>query len=111
MFLYGILFSIIGAVSMGAFGYYKGYKICSQTQEVKLLKAEIKRLNLSHEYMKASIEAEKQISEENKRDSQLNKELINDLSTQIEAEKAKVSDIATSCTLDADWLQRVDTIR
>lgn len=111
MFLYGILFSVLGALGMGAYGYYEGYEICTQSQQVKLLKAEVKRLQLSNYYIKSAVEAAKQIESENQNTITQNNETITSLKTEIENERANKGKPSGKCVIDADFLQRVDSIK
>lgn len=111
MFLYGILFSVIGAFSMGAYGYFKGYQICNQAQEIKILRAEIKRLNISYTYMKSAVEASKEILEENEKIINGNNTLINSLTNDIINEQNNSKKLATNCTIDGVWLRATNTIK
>ena len=111
MILYGILFSLIGALFTGAYGYYKGYTICNQAQEIKMLNAQIKVLKLSQAYLKSSLAAAQEASKSDPEIEKSNQELVNELQNQIKAEREKAQSIIADCTFDADFLRRTDNIR
>jgi hypothetical protein len=82
--LYLILGSVIGMGATAVVGFYKGYQICNQTHQARLLKAENLRLKATlnntkilHEIAEAEVEVANRIDQENR-------EVINDLKTQLE---------------------------
>lgn len=109
MILYGILFSLLGAIATGAYGYWKGYDICKKSYESAYLRAEIKRLSISNAYLKSSVEAAKQIEQENQNTIQGNEEIIIKLAKDIEDEKAK--NVKPNCVLTADFLRTTDNLK
>lgn len=103
--IYLLLGSVIGMGVTAGVGFYKGYQICNQTHQARLLKAENLRLKATlnntkilHEVAEAEVEVANRIDQENK-------EVINDLKAKLEASATR------DCMLDDDFLRSTGRIR
>lgn len=106
MFVYLILASIFGAGLTGAIGYYKGSVACNAAAQSAILRAEVRRLNLSLVYYKSATAATEQINKENTEKEIANAETINKLREEISKPAP-----TNTCILDADFLRNLSDIR
>lgn len=105
IYLYMLLGTIIGFAGSAAYGFYKGYQICNQSYQVKLLKAETQRLKLSLKYNEILKKAAEEETDTANKADLLNKGIIDDLQKQLEATSKG------DCTFDDAFLRNTNKLR
>ncbi len=108
--LYLLIAGVIGSIATGFIGAYKGYQICTQSYQTKILKAENKRLALSLEYLKSSQSAAEKEAEDAKKLDQLNQAVIEEIQQELTNEKRKSSGKPIICA-SGNVLRRINKLQ
>lgn len=109
--IYALLFMLVGGLASYGVTWYNGYKVCNQGYQIKLLKAEVKRLTLSKAYLESSIEFIKEIDKENAEIILENTSTITKLQKEIEDEKLKNSTSSRKCVIDRTFLRDTNSLK
>jgi predicted negative regulator of RcsB-dependent stress response len=102
-----LLGSIIGAGAMFAWGAYEGYKICNQTEEVRILTAQNKALTTSATDFKKNMAAFQAEADGYAKIVKQNNAVIADLQTKL----ATPNPTCPTWMLDSDFLRNLDRIK
>lgn len=103
IYLYMLAGGLIGFVGAAVTGFYEGYKICSQTAQVKALRIENKRLTLANSYYKSAYDAAQVEQNKFAQSDQENTALIIDLKSKLAA--------GGTCIYDVEFLKKVDKLQ